>query len=130
VCDLDVMDAPSKLSVIRKVAALLGVNRDVFFFHREREDEKKSCRYGDGTLSRCPAKEQLPADMRNDKTANTNHTHIPLPSLAPSITCPDSDRCDRRRVCTSIETVGPCHQQVLSRARVSDHAAAFRASSS
>ena len=34
--------------------------------------------------------------MRDDKTANTtaDHTHIPLPSLAPSIPCPDSDRCD------------------------------------
>ena len=32
--------------------------------------------------------------MRDDKTANTDHTHIPLPSLAPSITCPASDRCD------------------------------------
>ena len=47
-----------------------------------------------GTLSRRPAKEQPPADMRDDKTANTDHTHIPLPSLAPSITCPASDRCD------------------------------------
>ncbi len=37
---------------------------------------------------------------------------------------------NRRRVCTSIETVGPYHQQVLSRARVADHAAAFRASGS
>ena len=46
------------------------------------------------TLSRRPAKEQPPADMRDDKTANTDHTHIPLPSLAPSITCPASDRCD------------------------------------
>jgi hypothetical protein len=45
-------------------------------------------------LSRCPAKEQPPPDMRDDKTANTDHTHIPVPSLAPSITCPDSDRCD------------------------------------
>jgi hypothetical protein len=32
--------------------------------------------------------------MRDDKTANTDHTHIPLPSLAPSITSPASDRCD------------------------------------
>ncbi len=31
------------------------------------------------------------------------------------------------RVRTSFETVGPCHQQVLSSARVADHAAAFRA---
>jgi len=45
-------------------------------------------------LSRRPAKEQPPADMRDDKTANTDHTHVPLPSLATSITCPDSDRCD------------------------------------
>ena len=31
----------------------------------------------------------------NDKTVNTtaDHTHIPLPSLAPSIPCPDSDHC-------------------------------------
>ncbi len=49
-----------------------------------------------GTLPRRPAKEQPPADMRDDKTAITtaDHTHIPLPSLAPSIPCPDSDRCD------------------------------------
>ena len=48
-----------------------------------------------GTLSRRPAKEQPPADMRDDKTANTiaDQTHIPLPSLAPSIPCPASDRC-------------------------------------
>ena len=48
-----------------------------------------------GTLSRRPAKGQPPADMRDDKTANTtaDHTHIPLPSLAPSIPCPASDRC-------------------------------------
>ncbi len=48
-----------------------------------------------GTLSRRPAKEQPPADMRDDKTANTtaDYTHIPLPSLAPSIPCPASDRC-------------------------------------
>jgi hypothetical protein len=47
-------------------------------------------------LSRHPAKEQPPADMRDDNTANNtaNHTHIPLPSLAPSIPCPDSDCCD------------------------------------
>jgi hypothetical protein len=47
------------------------------------------------TLSRRPAKEQPPADMRDDKTANTiaDHTHIPLPSLAPSIPCPASDCC-------------------------------------
>ena len=46
-----------------------------------------------GTLSRRPAKEQPPVDMRDDKTANTtaDHTHIPLPSLAPSIPCPVSD---------------------------------------
>jgi hypothetical protein len=33
--------------------------------------------------------------MRDDKTANTtaDHTHIPLPFLAPSIPCPASDRC-------------------------------------
>ena len=50
---------------------------------------------GHGTLSRRPAKGQPPADMRDDKTANTtaDHTHIPLPSLAPSIPCPASDRC-------------------------------------
>ena len=48
-----------------------------------------------GTLSRRPAKEQPPADMRDDKTANTidDQTHIPLPSLVPSIPCPASDRC-------------------------------------
>jgi hypothetical protein len=48
------------------------------------------------TLSRRPVKEKPPADMRDDKTANTtaDHTHIPLPSLATSIPCPDSDRCD------------------------------------
>jgi hypothetical protein len=47
------------------------------------------------TLSRRPAKEQPPADMRDDKTANTiaDQTHIPLPSLTPSIPCPASDRC-------------------------------------
>ena len=45
-------------------------------------------------MSRRPAKEQPPADKRDDKTANTDHTHIPLPALAHSITCPDSDRCD------------------------------------
>ena len=46
-----------------------------------------------GTLSRRPAKEQPPADMLDYKTANTtaDHTHIPLPSLAPSIPCPVSD---------------------------------------
>ena len=44
-------------------------------------------------MSRRPAKEQPLADMRDDKTANTtaDHTHIPLPSLAPSIPCPVSD---------------------------------------
>ncbi len=46
------------------------------------------------TLSRGPGMEQPPTDMRDDKTANTDHTHIPLPSLAPSITDPASDRCD------------------------------------
>jgi hypothetical protein len=48
-----------------------------------------------GTLSRRPAKEQPAADMRDDKTANTtvDYTHIPLPSLAPSIPCPASDHC-------------------------------------
>ena len=47
-------------------------------------------------LSRCPVKEQSPADMSDDKTVNTTayHTHIPLPSLAPSIPCPYSDRRD------------------------------------
>ncbi len=46
-------------------------------------------------MSRRPAKEQPPADMRDDKTANNtaDYTHIPLPSLAPSIPCPASDRC-------------------------------------
>ena len=46
-------------------------------------------------MSRRPAKEQPLADMREDKTANTtaDHTHIPLPSVAPSIPCPVSDRC-------------------------------------
>ena len=49
-----------------------------------------------GTLSRRPAKEQPPADMRDDKTANTttsDHTHIPLPSSTPSIPSPVSDCC-------------------------------------
>ena len=48
------------------------------------------------TLSRRPAKELPSADMRDDKTdtTTTDHTHIPLPSLTPSIPCPDSDRCD------------------------------------
>ncbi len=47
------------------------------------------------TLSRRPAKEQSLADMHDDKTTNTitDQTHIPLPSLVPSIPCPDSDRC-------------------------------------
>ncbi len=48
------------------------------------------------TLSRRPANEQPPTDMRDDKTANTtaDYTHIPLPSLVPSsIPCPASDRC-------------------------------------
>ncbi len=42
-----------------------------------------------------PAKEQPPVDMRDDKTVNTtaDYTHIPLPSIAPSIPCPASDRC-------------------------------------
>ena len=49
-----------------------------------------------GTLSRRPAKEQPPAGMRDDKTATTtaDHNNIPLPALATSIHCPDSDRCD------------------------------------
>jgi hypothetical protein len=49
-----------------------------------------------GTLSRRPAKEQPPADMRDDKTATStpDHNHIPLPSSALSIPCPDSNRCD------------------------------------
>ena len=49
-----------------------------------------------GTLLRRPAKEQPPADMCDDKNATTtaDHTHIPLPSLEPSIPYPDSDRCD------------------------------------
>ncbi len=48
-----------------------------------------------GTLSRRPVKEQPPDDMRDDKTTNTisDQTHIPLPSLPPSIPCPASDRC-------------------------------------
>ena len=46
------------------------------------------------TLSRCPVKDQPPPDMYDEKTDNTDHTHIPLPSLATKITCPDSDRCD------------------------------------
>jgi hypothetical protein len=65
-----------------------------------------------GTLSRRPAKEQLPADMRDDKTANTEHTHIPLPSLASSITCPDSDRCDIVGVSTSICVPPPLRRSV------------------
>jgi hypothetical protein len=46
-------------------------------------------------MSRRPAKEQPPADMRDDKTANTtaDYTHIPSSSLEPSIPCPPSDRC-------------------------------------
>jgi hypothetical protein len=46
-------------------------------------------------LSRRPVKEQPAADMCDDKTTNTttDYTHIPLPSLAPSIPCPASDRC-------------------------------------
>jgi hypothetical protein len=49
-----------------------------------------------GTLTWRLDKEQPPADMRDDKNATTtaDHTHTPLPSLAPSIPCPDSDRCD------------------------------------
>ena len=48
------------------------------------------------TLSRRPAKEQPPADMCDDKTVTTtaDHNNIPQPALAPSIPCPDSDRCD------------------------------------
>ncbi len=48
-----------------------------------------------GTLSERPTKEQLPVDMYDDKTGNTtaDYTHIPLPSLPPSIPCPSSDRC-------------------------------------
>jgi hypothetical protein len=50
-----------------------------------------------GTSSRRPAKEQPPADMRDDKTAITtaDHNNIPpLPALAPSMPYPVSDRCD------------------------------------
>ena len=47
-------------------------------------------------LSRCSVKEQPRADIRDDKTDTTtgDHTHTALPSLGPSITSPDSDRCD------------------------------------
>ena len=49
-----------------------------------------SCVSQSGTLDRTrPVKEQPPADMHDDKTDT-----IPLPSLSPSIPCPDSDRCD------------------------------------
>jgi hypothetical protein len=69
------------------------VNLSDFYSYRLRQLEiAVMARYG--TLSRRPAKEQPPANMRDDKTANTDHTHIPLPSLAPSITWPVSDRCD------------------------------------
>ncbi len=49
------------------------------------------------TLSRRPSKDQPPADIRDGKTTTTttdHTTHIPLPAVAPSIFCPDSDRCD------------------------------------
>ncbi len=51
-------------------------------------------------LGQIRTQEQSPAGMRDDKTANatSDHTHIPLPSLAPSIPCPDSDRCDTKGV--------------------------------
>jgi hypothetical protein len=47
------------------------------------------------TLSRRLVKEKSTDDMRDDKTTNTisDQTHIPLPSLPPSIPCPPSDRC-------------------------------------
>ena len=40
-------------------------------------------------------KDQPLVDMRDDKTTNTtaDHTHIPLPSVAPSIPCPTSAHC-------------------------------------
>ena len=41
--------------------------------------------------------QQPTADMDDEKTANTTTTYnnnIPLPSLTPSVSCPDSDRCD------------------------------------
>ena len=43
------------------------------------------------------------AHCADDKTATTtaDHTNIPLPSLAPSIPCPDSDRCDTTAVSVS-----------------------------
>jgi hypothetical protein len=49
----------------------------------------------DGSWSRRPVKEEPPADIRDDKTANTttDYTHLPLSSLGPSIPCPASDRC-------------------------------------
>ncbi len=50
--------------------------------------------------------------MRDDKTANTEHTHIPLPSLASSITRPDSDRCDIVGVSTSICVPPPLRRSV------------------
>ena len=79
-------------------------------------------------MSRPPAKEQ-PADMQDDMTAlHTTPYHmsyLPMPSLAHNIPRP-SDIV----VPASIEKVGPCHHQVLSRARVADHAAASRESGS
>jgi hypothetical protein len=64
-------------------------------FMKNQEREKIAVMTRHGTLSRRPAKEQPPADIRDDKTTNTtaDYTHIPLPSSAPSIPCPASDRC-------------------------------------
>ena len=77
-----------------------------------------------GTLSWSPVKEQSPTDMCDNKTTTTttDHNNIPLPTLTPRIPCPDSDRCEFLAliltVVIPIETVGPCHQQVLSDPRM------------
>ena len=55
------------------------------------------------TLSRRPAKEQSPTDMRDDKTANTtaDHTHIPLPS--------EPFFLQWKQECSMCETTPFCH---------------------
>jgi hypothetical protein len=55
--------------------------------------------------------------MGDDKTANTtdDHTHIPLPSLAPSIPCPVSDRC------ATVVPVGASRRSVPDISRIQSH---------
>ena len=67
------------------------------------------------TVSRPPPREKtidIQDDMTDLHTTPYHMSYLPMPSLTHNIPRPASDRCDITGVCTSIEKVGPCHQQV------------------